>query len=289
MSPETRHEKSRPVASTERSHEHALEIAAPPAAVWKAITAAEELVRWFPLGAETTPGEGGEIVYRWGELIGRCRILAWAPPRHLRTGWMEAPADGPRPEFPRTGETPERSALVVDWFLETKDGGTRLRLVHSGFGRDARWDKEFDGTNRGWTFELQGLKHYLERQLGRDRHASWTRRVVACTPTEVWERFSRPGPIFRKVALDTLAVGDRYRLERVDGEVLEGRVLVNHAPLEFAGTLTSHGDGMLRFGFEDCMGRPEAHVWLATWGLGKKAFAHLEEAWRNALACAFPA
>ena len=263
--------------SPTRSHEHVLEIQATPDEVWKAITDPAEIARWFALQAETRPGKGGEIVYRWGEFVGRCPILEWKPPVQLRTGWLEAPA------------TPagEGSALVVDWFVERSGTKTVLRLVHSGFGPDARWDKEYDGTKRGWTFELQGLKHYLERQRGKDRRATWARQVTELSPAAVWERFSRPGRLFREVALDALGPGDRYRFVRVDGAVLEGRVLVNKAPLEFAGTLDGHAEGMLRFGFEDCLGAPEAHVWIATWDLGEREFAALETSWRELLAGAF--
>lgn len=74
---------------------------------------------------------------------------------------------------------------------------------------------------------------------------------------------------------------------RADGEVLTGRVLVNRAPLEFAGTLESHGEGMIRFGFEDCMGQPEAHVWLATWGYTPERFAAEERSWRQLLDASF--
>jgi hypothetical protein len=176
---------------------------------------------------------------------------------------------------------------AVDWFLEAKGGKTVLRLVHSGFAPGAAWDKEYDGTNRGWTFELQALKHYLERQRGKARRATWLRQATALEPAAVWERFAKPGPIFRKVALDSLGAGDRYRFERSDDEVLEGRVLVNRAPLEFAGTLTSHGDGMIRFGFEDCMDGPEAHVWIATWGPSAQQFAGIESGWKKAMASAF--
>ena len=268
-------EKSSPT----RAHEHALEIEATPQEVWKAITEAEELVRWFPLGAETKPGRDGEILYRWGELVGRCKILEWDPPRHLKTGWMEAPAD-------QTPATPS-AQVVVDWFLEGKGGKTELRLVHSGFGRDAQWDKEYDGTRRGWTFELQGLKHYLERQRGKERRAFWLRRPVSLDARAVWERFKQPGGVFCSVGLDALGAGDRYRFERADGEVLEGRVLVNAAPFEFAGTADNLGGGMVRFGFEDCLGGPEAHVWIATWGLPASQVEALESRWRAALEKAF--
>jgi uncharacterized protein YndB with AHSA1/START domain len=273
--------------SPSRSHEHRLTIEASPEDVWKAITSAEELVRWFPTGAEVRPGLGGEILYQWGELEGRCRILAWEPPKHLCTGWMEAPATAQAPDFPRSTAAHEaaRAALAVDWFLERDGKTTRLRLVHSGFAPDAAWDKEFDGTNRGWTFELQALKHYLEHQRGKERRASWMRQPVTLAPQEVWKHFVQPGPLFRAAELDGLAPGDRFRLERGDGELLAGRVLVNHPPFEFAAVLDD--TSMLRFGFEDCMGQPEAHVWLATWGLSASEFTRREGAWRAALTRSF--
>ena len=34
-------------------------------AVWAALTDPAELIRWFPLEAEASPGIGGEIVMRW--------------------------------------------------------------------------------------------------------------------------------------------------------------------------------------------------------------------------------
>ena len=49
-----------------RSVEVALDIAAPADAVWKAITEADEMKRWFPLDAQAKPGIGGHIVRLWG-------------------------------------------------------------------------------------------------------------------------------------------------------------------------------------------------------------------------------
>ena len=64
-------------------------------------------------------------------------------------------------------------------------------------------------------------------------------------------------------------------------------VSVHRGPLEFAGTLESHGGAMLRFGFEDCMGAPEAHVWYASWTQDEREFRAAESGWRNALERAF--
>jgi hypothetical protein len=104
---------------------------------------------------------------------------------------------------------------------------------------------------------------------------------------DVWARFHGKGGVFRGAALDARGPGDRFELATSDGERLTGRTLVHSAPLEFAGTLEGSGDGMLRFGFEDCMGAPEAHVWIATWGLKASEFEALERRWTERMQHAF--
>ena len=57
----------------------------------------------------------------------------------------------------------------MEFTLETHRGKTRLRLVHSGFGRGTAWDNEFEGISEGWQAELRSLRHYLRGFRGRDR------------------------------------------------------------------------------------------------------------------------
>ena len=56
--------------------------------------------------------------------------------------------------------------------------GSPLRLVHSGFSSDAGWDHQYDGTVRGWDFELRSLKHYLEHHRGTTRRVVHAKRVI---------------------------------------------------------------------------------------------------------------
>ena len=68
-----------------RAFEMALDLPASPDDVWRALTAAEELVRWFPVDARVTPGPGGSMVWSWGENWDwATRIDAWEPGRLLR-------------------------------------------------------------------------------------------------------------------------------------------------------------------------------------------------------------
>jgi len=265
-----------------RSHEHELTIDAPPDTIWRAITEPAELVNWFPLEAEAKPGPQGNITYRWApDMVGTCRIVEWDPPRHLRTSWMEPTPAGAAPD-------PEQRQIAVDWFIEGRGGRTVLRLVHSGFGREARWDTEFDGTRRGWDYELRSLKHYLERHRGRTRRAFWLRRPVKLAPTEAWEKLARAGFV-REGLSPSLSTGDRYRVVLGSGESIEGTVLIHTPPTDFAGSVDNHNDGLFRLGYDICGGGPEATVWLSAWGVERDAFESTEKRWRESLRRAFEA
>lgn len=262
--------------SQTRSHQHELEIDASQEDVWRALTEAEELVNWFPLEAETEPGEGGSITLGWGEgMRGTCEILVWDPPNHLRTSWLGGPA----------GE--EARSLAVDWHLEGARGKTRLRLVHSGFGPDAEWDKEFDGTRRGWAFELRSLRHYLGRHRGKSRTAFWVRRSVDLQADEVWNRLIHPEGVIRGADFAALRPGDPVQFELASGDRVQGKLVLHQPPHDVACTVGNWSEGLLRAGFEDCMGGPEAHIWVSLWGYPKDRADALEKRLKEALAGAF--
>ena len=256
--------------STTRSHEHTLEIAASPDRVWKAIATADDLTNWFPLDADVEPGEGGTITYRWGGFEGRCEIRAWKPGKHLATTWT------------MSGEPSEQAnePLIVDWWIDGTPAGTRLRLVHSGFGPGASFDDEFDGTRRGWHFELGSLKHYLERHDGQTRHAIWITHPTELGPEEVFARLAGADGPMRVGDLVSLEVGDSFEIEFA-GVPLRGVVRIARLPYEFAGDVANLGGGLVRFGHESCSGSAMAHIWLSQWG--ESLDGPIESRWRDAL------
>jgi uncharacterized protein YndB with AHSA1/START domain len=257
-----------------RSFETEIRLEADPETVWEALTDPEELTRWFPLAARVKPGAGGTIELSWGEgLSGRCPILAWDPPRHLRAGWMEPPPAGAAPE-PASGtaavvrEDPEAAARVaVDYFIEGARGRTVLRLVHSGFSTSPKWDDEYDGVSRGWAFELRSLRHYLARHRGAPRRVAWARRAVGVDAGEAWARLTGPRGIVREGRLASPAEGDRYSIVTATGDRLAGRVEVFHEGSDFAGTVEGMDDALFRIGIESCFGPVEAQVWMSTWSV----------------------
>jgi len=256
-----------------RNVETTLEVEAPRGAVWKALTEASELVRWFPLEAEVEPRVGGRYWISWkNEWQGEHRIRVFEPERHLRTTWATAVQEGDGP-----------TQLTVDYHLEGEGGRTVLRLVHSGFGKSAAWDEEFDGVRLGWTFELRSLRHYLERHRGQDRHAIFVvgpKRELSTE--EVWTRVLRDG--LGATPPSGLREGDRYSLAVGDGETFSGTVLSFEPPRQLAGTVDRLDDAIFRVEVFDR--RP--HLWLAVWGNDGSALSRYESRWRDALARALP-
>jgi uncharacterized protein YndB with AHSA1/START domain len=175
----TRHE-----AAATRSAGGEVTIDATPERVWRALTEARELERWFPLDARVEPGVGGTIWMSWrNEFAGDMKILAWEPPRHLRTAW--------------TFHEGDQYAQVTDYTIEAKGGRTVVRAVTSGFPLDASWDGWVEGTQRGWSFELRSLKHYLERHEGEPRHVVYLRRRVPLPVQAAWRRLEGSGALGR--------------------------------------------------------------------------------------------
>lgn len=108
---------------------HELVLAATPDEVFAMFTDAGRLVEWIGVSATLDPRPGGE--FRFEVLPGQfCegRYVVVEPPTRLAFtwGWTD----------PVMGLPPGASRVDVE--LAPVDGGTRLRLVHSGLGGDAR-------------------------------------------------------------------------------------------------------------------------------------------------------
>ena len=129
-----------------RKHEFEIEIPAPKEAVWEAISTPEGIVRWFVEEARVEPGKGGNMWLKWGEgMEADHEILEWEPGEKITIG-----SGGKRMELSVTGE-----------------GGTSiLRLVHSGFSADSKFDAEFEATYGGWSTYLAVLKYGLTHKSG---------------------------------------------------------------------------------------------------------------------------
>ncbi|MBM3764930.1 MAG: SRPBCC domain-containing protein [Acidobacteria bacterium] len=146
-----------------RSHETRVEIDAPIEDVWKALTDAAEAARWFAPKMEIDLRPGGEHVADWGPgLRWRTTVEVVERLKHLRLGEVRDEvfsAAAERRKLPS-------ARLVQEYYLETENGRTVLRMVHSGFGSAEAWDEEYEGTRQGWRACFLRMKLMLERHRG---------------------------------------------------------------------------------------------------------------------------
>jgi len=130
-----------------------LEIRAPRARVWAALTEPNQLLQWFPTKrAEIDLRPGGDAILEWDEATAEAVVDVVEPPGRFVFRW--------RPEG--LG----RPFTTVSFTLEESlDGAaTNLTLVESGFASlpDQIETQSQKGNDEGWAHELQELKEYLE-------------------------------------------------------------------------------------------------------------------------------
>ena len=136
-----------------------VEIEAPIEKVWAAITQPEHLGQWFgDAGVDVDFRVGGEMKIRFeghGETL--ARIEAIDEPRRFAWHWAQ----------PNSGTPGEGNSTLVEFNLESTAGGTKLRLVETGFTKlnipaDKQASSHQDNTG-GWEFKTNELKSYVEK------------------------------------------------------------------------------------------------------------------------------
>jgi len=237
-------------------------VGATPEAVWAALTEPSELMRWFPPLVAGQAGPGEELLFSWGpDVQWRTQIVAWEPGRHLR--WRDLPGQATTSDTDQPG-APE--PMAVDWRLEAVGGKVIVRLVQSGFGEGESWDDFYDGTDMGWRFFLNALRHYLEHHRGQERRMVSARHPARGGPTVPWRRLWSADGFAPAPGADALAPGKLFEIHLGD-EVLRGTVDFVRIPTHFWGTVDSLGGATLLVEMEP--GRDLVHcgIWLSTYGL----------------------
>ena len=138
-----------------------VQIAAPPATVFAFLTDPEKILHWIGTEATVEPRQGGlYLVNVTGKDVARGRFTEVIPVHRLAYsfGW-----DG-RDEVP-----PGSSLIEID--LIDRDGGTLLRLTHSGLPNAAACTSH----EKGWTHYLGRL---AEAAAGRDPGPDSNRKTI---------------------------------------------------------------------------------------------------------------
>lgn len=253
-------------------------VGARPDVVFKALTEAEELVRWFPVDARVEPGLGGSIWLSWGGgTEGAAPITAWEEGRHFQ--WTEA--RGP-------------VKLAVDFHLTAAAGGrTTVRLVHSGFGTGPDWDDEFHMTNGGWQYFLEHLRVYVERHHGTPRDLISFRDTFALTRAEAFSRLVGAGGLSRDRTLERGEPGGRYETFTARADEISGRILLSSPGTGQIGlTIDQLNDAVLFLEMEPAKDGTRAGFWLSTYGLPadrvEEVRRRFREVYQGALSAAHP-
>ncbi len=241
--------------SATRSIDEHLFIDAAPEAVWAAFTSAEQIINWFALRSESKPGVGGYIGLSWNlkdQEPGRCQITHWKEHDYLRMTWRDDPGG-------------ERE-LPVELWLKPQDGGTALRLVHSGFLSDASWDDEYDAHMRGWQYELRSLKYYLEQRAGLQRRHVLQLFEMDAAFEDAYTSIVGGGNGFR-VSPDTANIGDAVALTLPDGRQTKSEIIYLHPGKDFVATADVLDGGMFRISLDRYNGKIRLWVWAFSWTL----------------------
>ena len=118
----------------------------PPEKVWRALTQNPLLAEWL-MSNDFEPEVGRRFQFRsepmpqWNGLID-CEVLVVEPAKQLSYTWNALGLDS-----------------VVLWTLTPADGGTHLRMEHSGFRPDQQ--AAYGGANYGWQKFIRNLEQLL--------------------------------------------------------------------------------------------------------------------------------
>ncbi len=266
-----------------RSVEAEIEIDAPIEAVWKALTDADELTRWFPLEAGKNPD--GKLWMSWrNEFKWDSRIEISDPPRHFRYATVESLSGEHKASTPSESNTMKMEPTATDFYLEVRGGKTVLRLVHSGFSTAADWDALYDGTKRGWKFQLWSLRHYLENHCGSPRNTAYVRIFLKrLTQEQAWQRLFGPEILAREGGVKGLQQGDRYELRTAAGDHFSGIVFTCDPPREFSATVENFNHGILEVHSDALFDYRDVNFYLFTYGVPRPQVEEIESRTRQLL------
>ena len=257
-----------------RRQEHEILIDAPVEAVWKAITDAEELTRWFVETARVEPGVGGKFWITWGEPEGDpSTIEVWEPNRRLRVAL--APLEMGK------AKNDALSPIVEEYTIERRDGKTVLRIVQSRVPASSDWDGFYDGTNSGWKSFLRTLRHYLEHHAGKPRSVIKVVGKLSGSPEEAWARLvGREGFNFDPIA------GREFSTRTSGGESLHGQVGFVKAPEWLELNISEFGDAYLAHSMASAGGGGFVYSVLSLYGKSASEVEAIRAKWEPWLTAA---
>jgi uncharacterized protein YndB with AHSA1/START domain len=141
--------------------EKRIELKAPLARVWRALTDYREFGEWFRVKIEAPFAQGevsrGHITYPGYEhLRWEAVVVAMEPERLFSFRWHPYAVD-PKMDYSKEPET------LVEFRLEKAGEGTLLTVMESGFDKipAARRAEAFPRNESGWTEQMKNIERYV--------------------------------------------------------------------------------------------------------------------------------
>src|SRR6185436_2071506 len=143
--------------------EKQIELKAPPARVWRALTDSLEFGDWFGVRLEGpfAPGQAcrGNITYPGYEHVRMEVVVQKMETERLFSFTWHPYAVDPKADY--SAEAP----TLVEFRLEKSPAGTLLRVTESGFDRipPGRRDEAFRMNDGGWTEQVKNIQRHVEK------------------------------------------------------------------------------------------------------------------------------
>jgi uncharacterized protein YndB with AHSA1/START domain len=212
-----------------RKQLHEIEVKATPEEVWRTVTEADQIIRWFAPEARVEPGEGGKVWISWGGgMEGEAPIHLWEPPS--RFGWTEGEGE---------------HAKLIEMEIIGQEGTTKVRLTQSGFGDGAKFEDEYEAVNGGWQTFFAVLQHGLAVHQGQPFQPVCRTLVVPGSRDTVVDLLN--DQLHVEPPLNDLAVGASYRLTMPDGTTIFGKRLHPFKVGYYLLTVDEWNDSMIAF------------------------------------------
>lgn len=133
---------------------------APQQRVYAAISEPDLLAKWFPDGVEGELKPGEQPLLDFGEEYGKTRIhiVAADPYQYFAYRWVSGSHN-----MGFVGDPLAMPNTLVEFHLEEVEGGTKLRLVESGFASlpAEYFESNFKDNSEGWAYMLGRLETYI--------------------------------------------------------------------------------------------------------------------------------
>jgi uncharacterized protein YndB with AHSA1/START domain len=147
--------------------EKRIELKAPIARVWRALTDHREFGEWFRVKLEKPFVVGqvsrGHVLHPGFEHVVWEGLIEKMEPERLFAWTWAHPKSLDKAEY--NPDTTGRPRTRVEFHLEETEDGTRLTVTESGFDRlpeDLR-DKAFRGNEGGWAQQMENIRFYAEK------------------------------------------------------------------------------------------------------------------------------